>query len=123
MLVELTSLGKHVPYASRRTPATGIFEFLAIAFMPSDKQRALYERLQKKFGDLPEWMRYTRDRDIEEMSPHLAFHFLQMLLWNLTGRDIPSTCPCVATSRGVPSARRNEHPPMQPVGARKGALV
>lgn len=91
--------------------------------MPSAKQRTLYERLRTKFGHEPEWARLTQERDIEEMSPHLAFHFLQMLLWNLTGRDIPSTCPCVATSRGVPSDRRNEHPPLEPVGARHGALV
>jgi hypothetical protein len=90
--------------------------------MPSDKQRTLYERLQRKFGHLPAWEMLTRDRDFEEMSPHLAFHFLQMLLWNLAQKEIPSTCPCVVTARGVPSARRNEHPPLQPVGARKGAL-
>jgi hypothetical protein len=116
-------LGYASPLRPRRRPATGIFEFLAIAFMPSDKQRTLYERLHKKFGDLPEWEQYTKDRAIEEMSPHLAFHFLQMLLWNLAGKDIPSTCPCVVTTRGALSAHRNEHPPLATVGARKGALV
>jgi hypothetical protein len=91
--------------------------------MPSDKQRTLYERLQTKFAQQPEWAKLTKDRDIEEMSPHLAFHFLQMLLWNLARKEIPSTCPCVATSRGVPGRRRNEHPPMTSAGARDRAIV
>lgn len=91
--------------------------------MPSSKQQTLFERLRQKFGHLPAWEKLTRDRDFEEMSPHLAFHYLQMLMWNLAGKEILSRCPCVATARGIPSARRNEHPPVETVGVRDGAFV
>ena len=90
--------------------------------MPSCKQRTLLERLQQKFGHLPAWQKLTRDRDFEEMSPHLAFHYLQMLMWNLAHKAVPSRC-CAITVHGMPSTRRNEHPPVESEGVRSGALV
>jgi hypothetical protein len=89
--------------------------------MPSPLQQALFERLHSKFGSSPRWEQLTRGRDFDAMPPHKAFHYLQMLLWNLARKAIPSHCSCVTSARGTMHAPNNEHP--LPAGARDHASV
>jgi hypothetical protein len=89
--------------------------------MPSPEQEALFERLKTKFGASPQWERLTRPYDFVTMSRHKAFHYLQMLLWQLARKSVPSRCSCFVSARGVSRPERNEHPPV--AGARNRAVV
>lgn len=77
--------------------------------MPSPEQEALFERLKAKFGTSPQWERLTRPYDFCTMSRHKAFHYLQLLLWQLARKAVPSRCSCVTSARSRPD--RDEHPP------------
>lgn len=89
--------------------------------MPSPEQEALFERLETKFGTSPQWERLTRPYDFCTMSRHKAFHYLQMLLWQLKGKAIPSACSCFVSAREISRPERNEHLPV--ASARKRAVV
>jgi hypothetical protein len=89
--------------------------------MPGPEQEALFERLEKKFGNSPQWERLTRPYDFCTMSRHKAFHYLQMLLWQLAGKAVPSRCSCFTSAHGISRPERNEHLPV--AGARNRAAV
>lgn len=89
--------------------------------MPSSEQQALFERLKAKFGESPQWERLTRPYDFDTMRPHKAFHYLQMLLWQLQRKAVPSRCSCVTLAHAVSRPNRNEH--LTVTGARTPSVV
>jgi hypothetical protein len=89
--------------------------------MPSREQQALFERLKAKFGDSPRWEQLTRPYDFDAMAPHKAFHYLQLLLWQLARKSVPSRCGCFGFRGGDVYPERNEHP--LEAGARGRARV
>jgi hypothetical protein len=78
--------------------------------MPSLQQQALFERLKATYGTSPRWEQLTRPYDFLAMTPHKAFHYLQLLLWQLARKAIPSTCSCFGFKGGDVYPERNEHP-------------
>ena len=89
--------------------------------MPSSQQQELFERLRTKFGLSPKWEMLTRPYDFDTMSRHKAFHYLQMLLWQLAGKAVPSKCLCVASAREIARPQIAEHLPA--AGARDRVIV
>jgi hypothetical protein len=89
--------------------------------MPSSEQQALFERLRAKFGESPRWEQLTRPYDFDTMRPHKAFHYLQMLLWQLQRKAVPSRCSCLKPDGEISRPERNEH--LSGTGVRAGAVV
>lgn len=85
---------------------------------PTNRQIVLYNRLKGQYGNRPEWTQLAKFRAFERMTPHRAFHFLQMVIKVFEGRIPRSTCNC--TERDLREAQRH---PAVPPGVRDVARV